>query len=200
MTTDFDHPAGHLNFNPAPQRPAMKEISMPSSASLASHPAQTKTSIRFEQVLWLMPLAFASHIVEEFVGGFGRYAQTEMHGSYMPPVPFIINNAVFMGLLVALSVYATVKKSRMSALLLMGWASGNLFWDFLVHLYYTAATGVFSPGLITATFFYYPLPLIVSAIAIRQGRSTLGDTVIAYAIGATLMALVVWGGIYHFKV
>lgn len=153
---------------------------------------------RFDRILWLMPAAFALHIGEEGFGGFTRYVVEDMHGSEMPGPLFVLNNAVFMAILVALSVWATRSRSRLSAFMLMAWASGNLFWDFLVHLGFTVSTGHFSPGLITATLLYYPIPFLVSAAAVREDRLTLKDLVGAFGIGAALMALVVWGGVYHF--
>ena len=80
----------------------------------------------------------------------------------------------------------------------MAWASGNLFWDFFVHIGYTVWSGRFSPGLVTATFFYYPLPILVALVAIRERRLTLRQMLYAFAIGASLMFLVLWGGLYHF--
>jgi Protein of unknown function with HXXEE motif len=106
---------------------------------------------------------------------------------------------VFMAILLALSIWASASTSRLSAFLLMCWASGNLFWDFLVHLGYTVGTGRFSPGLITATLFYYPIPFIVTAIGIREGRYSIGSAIGAFIVGGLLMSLVLWGGAYHFR-
>jgi hypothetical protein len=155
--------------------------------------------IRFSTILWLMPAAFALHICEEGFGGFTRYVVDEMHGSEMPGLLFLLNNAVFMAILVGLSIWATSSRSRRSAFALMAWASGNLFWDFLVHLGYTISTGRFSPGLVTATLLYYPIPFLVSAVALREGRLTLRGLAGSYAVGAALMFLVLWGGVYHFR-
>lgn len=155
--------------------------------------------ISFTRLLWLMPAAYALHIGEEYFGGFQRYVISEMGGPPMRDVPFLINNAVFMAILLALSVRASRRPSPRSAFLLMCWASGNLFWDFLVHLGYTVGTGVFSPGLVTATFFYYPLPFLVTWAAIRDGVLTIRSAIGAFAVGALLMGLVLWGGLYHFR-
>jgi hypothetical protein len=154
---------------------------------------------RFNTILWLMPAAFALHICEEGFGGFTRYVVEDMHGSRMPGPLFLLNNTVFMAILVGLSIWATRSQSPRSAFLLMAWASGNLFWDFLVHLGYTVATGHFSPGLVTATLLYYPLTFWVSAVALREGRLSLNGLVGAFGVGAVLMLLVLWGGVYHFR-
>jgi hypothetical protein len=154
----------------------------------------------FKHVIWLMPATFAIHIVEEWVGGFPAYVAQTLHGSAMSPDRFLSNNAAFMGLLVGLSVWASRSNSRLSALLLMAWASGNLFWDFFAHLIFTVKFDSYSPGLITASLFYYPIPIFVTAIGMREGRLSLGSSIVAYLIGGLLILAVIWGGVYHFKV
>jgi hypothetical protein len=156
-------------------------------------------SIHFRTILWLMPAAFALHICEEGFGGFTRYVVEEMHGSEMPGPLFLLNNAIFMAILIGLAIWATRSRSTRSAFFLMGWATGNLFWDFLVHLGYTVFTGRFSPGLVTATLLYYPIPFLVSASALREGRLSFSGVLGAFAVGAALMLLVLWGGVYHFR-
>ena len=117
----------------------------------------------------------------------------------MSPELFLINNAVFMAVLVGLSVWASQGTVRLSAFLLMLWASGNLFWDFFAHLTYTVVFNAYSPGLITASLFYYPIPIFVTAIGIREGRLSLGSSMVAYLAGGLLILVVIWGGVYHFK-
>jgi hypothetical protein len=122
-----------------------------------------------------------------------------LRGSPMSPELFLINNAVFMAVLVGLSVWASQGTVRLSAFLLMLWASGNLFWDFFAHLTYTVVFNAYSPGLITASLFYYPIPIFVTAIGIREGRLSLGSSMVAYLAGGLLILVVIWGGVYHFK-
>lgn len=152
----------------------------------------------FSRALWLMPAAFAFHICEEWFGGFPRYIAITLHGSTMSPAQFLINNAAFMLILVGLSVWASRSKSRISAVLLMAWASGNLFWDFFAHLIFTVEFDRYSPGLVTASIIYYPLPIWVTAIGMREGRLTPESSIAAYVIGGLLILAVIWGGLYHF--
>jgi hypothetical protein len=147
-----------------------------------------------------MPAVYALHIAEEWFGGFPRYVIEDMHGPPMPGPLFFLNNALFMTILLGLSVWAYVSRSRASAFALLAWATGNLFWDFVVHLVYTVISGHFSPGLVTATLFYYPVPFVITAMAIREGRLGLWAAMGAYGVGAVLMGLVLWGGLYHFAV
>lgn len=153
--------------------------------------------MRFERFIWLMPAAFALHIVEEYVGGFPAWVGTQMHGSMTVPM-FDINNAVFMAILLALTAWAWKSRSRLSAFLCLGWASGNLFWDFFVHLLTTVFQGVYSPGLLTAALLYYPLSMGAGYLAVRDGRLSRAGVVGAFAVGAALMLFVMWAGLWHF--
>lgn len=158
------------------------------------------TSLRFNQVLWLMPAAFAVHIIEEYSGGFAPYVAATLHGNAMSQTQFLINNGAFMALLVGLSLWASLSSSRLSAFLLMVWASGNLFWDFFAHLTYTVMFDSYSPGLITASLFYYPLPIFVTWVGLRDGRLSVGSNLGAYVLGGLLILAVIWGGVYGFKI
>jgi hypothetical protein len=153
----------------------------------------------FQHVIWLMPAAFAIHICEEWFGGFPGYVAATLHGFSMSPPQFLINNAAFMALLLGLCVWASRSTSRASAFCLMLWASGNLFWDFFAHLIFTVMFNAYSPGLITSSLLYYPIPVIVTAIGMREGRLSLGSGLAAYLIGGLLILLVIWGGLYHFR-
>jgi hypothetical protein len=154
--------------------------------------------LRFNRLLWLMPASFAVHIGEEWFGGFAPYVAATLHGSVMSSAQFLINNAAFMALLLGASLWASRSASRLSAFVLMVWASGNLFWDFFAHLIYTVMFGIYSPGLVTASLLYYPLPILVTAISIHEGRLTVSTSLLAYLIGGLLILAVIWGGVYHF--
>jgi Protein of unknown function with HXXEE motif len=153
---------------------------------------------RFEKLVWLLPLTFVPHIAEEYFGDFSHYVATAMGGYVMPGPVFLANNAAFMVILLSLCAWATLRPSSRSAFLLTCWASGNTFWDFFCHLYYTAASGRYSPGVVTAALLYYPIPLLISYAGIREGRLALRSTLYAYAIGLLLLLLVIWGGVHHF--
>ena len=154
--------------------------------------------ISFERLIWLFPLSFAPHIAEEYAGDFSDYVATAMGGFVMPGPIFLANNAVFMAILVGLCSWVAARPSPRSVFFLTCWASGNTFWDFFVHLYYTYASGRYSPGLVTATLFYYPLPILIAYVGIRQRRISLQATLGAYGIGLLLLLFVIWGGVHHF--
>lgn len=118
----------------------------------------------------------------------------------MSAVAFALNNAAFMTILVVLTAWANLSRSKLATFLLIAWASGNLFWDFLFHLITTAVYNRYSPGLITAVLLYYPLSLAVGAAALRQGALRPCSLVGALSVGGALMGLVIWYGLFDFAI
>lgn len=151
----------------------------------------------FRRLIWLMPAVFAVHIVEEYGAGFPGWVSA-MFGQPMTPDTFLLNNAAFMVILLGLTAWASARPSALSAFLLLCWASGNLFWNFVFHLATTAIFDRFSPGLITATLLYLPVSVAVAWSALAQRVLPTAAFVAASAIGAALMLGVIWGGLYHF--
>jgi uncharacterized membrane protein len=82
--------------------------------------------------------------------------------------------------------------------LLLAWSSGNIFWDFLVHLGSTVWLNRYSPGLLTAVLLYYPVSYFVVRAALRDKAISVAGLVSAYAVGFVLIAFVIWQGLFHF--
>ncbi|WP_372502337.1 HXXEE domain-containing protein [Tistrella mobilis] len=144
-----------------------------------------------------MPAVYLFHIVEEYGAGFPAWMTLHMQAD-MNDVGFLRNNALFMTILVLLCLWATCSRTRLSALLLLAWGSGQLFWNFIFHLVTTVIADSYSPGLVTAALLYQPVSLAVAGLAIRDHRLNLPDTLLAFTIGAGLMLFVIWTGLWHF--
>ncbi len=155
--------------------------------------------MRFERFVWLFPAVYALHIVEEYGTGFPAWMTRHMHASMDNP-GFLLNNALFMAILLATTAWASFSRSRLSAFVFLSWASGNLFWNFIFHLVTTLLADSYSPGLVTASLLYYPVSLWGGGLAVRQQRLTLFGVLGAFAIGAALMMFVIWAGLWHFHV
>lgn len=154
-------------------------------------------SLRFERVLWAMPLAYAIHIPEELLTGFPAWVTKHLHGTMDGP-GFLVNNGIFMVILLSLALWASRTKTALPAFVFLCWASGNLFWNFVFHLVTTVIADSYSPGLVSATLLYFPISFLVTAVAVKQKR--LGVTAVwgAFAVGACLMLFVIWAGLWHF--
>ncbi|MDP1961383.1 MAG: HXXEE domain-containing protein [Reyranella sp.] len=156
-------------------------------------------AMRFERFLWAMPTAYALHICEEYGTGFPAWMNQHMHAS-MTNAAFLMNNALFMAVLLSLSTWASLGTSRLSAFLFLGWASGNLFWNFIFHLATTLIADSYSPGLVTASLLYYPVSILAGVLAVRDKRLDLAGVLGAFAVGAAIMMFVIWAGLWHFHI
>jgi hypothetical protein len=151
---------------------------------------------RFQTLIWLMPAAFAPHILEEYGTGFPGWVSTTL-GGVMTNQAFLINNAVFMAILVSLTLWASLRPGAASAFILLSWASGNQFWNFVFHLTTTALYDRFSPGLLTAVLLYFPVSVAVAWTTLKQKVLSPVAFTLAASIGAALMGVVIWVGLFH---
>lgn len=146
-----------------------------------------------------MPAAFVLHIVEEYAGGFPGWVTHVVGGSFNDRA-FALNNAAFMAIMLSLTVWTYRSASRRPAFLLIFWASGNLFWDALFHIFTTAMFDRYSPGLVTSALLYIPISLLVAVVVLKNRVLSVGSFASAVALGAGLLGFVIWYGLFHFAV
>lgn len=146
-----------------------------------------------------MPAAFAFHIAEEYRGGFPVWVNRVLGGSFNN-VAFAYNNAVFLGIMVGLTVWVSRSGSRLAIFLLVAWASGNILWDGLFHVLTTALFDRYSPGLITSSVLYFPISLIVATAALQSEALSVKAFLGALAVGLSLLLIVIWYGLFHFAI
>lgn len=152
---------------------------------------------RFRKIIWLLPVSYLLHIIEEYVGGFPAWVTHDVHGSF-DDAAFAVNNFAFMLILLTL-VYVNYRKSTpVRGILLVVFASANLFWDGLFHLIMTPILNRYSPGLVTSMLFYYPICILVGTVTIDDKILTPRQFVPALLGGLALFGFVVWYGLFHF--
>jgi hypothetical protein len=105
-----------------------------------------------------------------------------------------------MALLLGLTFWTSRSGSRLAAFLLIAWASGNLFWDGLFHIFATAWFRSYFPGMVTAALLYFPICLLVGWSALRQSVLKPGAFTAAIALGLGLLGFVIWQGLFHFAI
>ncbi|MFM9860341.1 HXXEE domain-containing protein [Pseudoxanthobacter sp. M-2] len=164
----------------------------------ATTTAPVSVFLQFHRFIWALPLAYAIHIPEEYFAGFTGWMGQHLH-SRMTDQGFLLNNAAFMIILLSLTLWASRSRSSLSAFVFLGWASGNLFWNFVFHLVTTIYVDSYSPGLVTASLLYYPIAIWAAVLAVRCGRLGVSGAVGAFAIGAGLMLFVIWAGLLSFE-
>ncbi len=153
----------------------------------------------FRRLIWLMPAAFALHIVEEYRGGFPVWVTHVLGGSFNN-LAFAFNNAAFLVIMVGLTVWVGRSFSWLAIFLLTAWASGNIFWDGLFHVITTAQFDRYSPGLITSSVLYLPISLIIGTATLQSEALSVKAFLGALAVGLSLLVFVVWYGLFHFAI
>ena len=153
----------------------------------------------FRRLTWLMPAAFALHIVEEYRGGFPAWVTHVLGGSFSN-LAFAYNNAVFLVVMVGLTVWVGRSGSRLAVFLLIAWTSGNIFWDGLFHVLTTAQFDRYSPGLITSSVLYLPISLMVGRATFQSEALSVKAFLGALAVGLSLLVFVIWYGLFHFAI
>lgn len=153
----------------------------------------------FRRLIWLMPAAFALHIVEEYRGGFPAWVTHVLGGSFNN-LAFAYNNAAFFAIMVGLTVWVSRSRSRLAVFLLIAWASGNIFWDGLFHVLTTAQFDRYSPGLITSSVLYLPISLMIGTATLQSEALTVKAFLGALAVGLGLLVFVIWYGLFHFAI
>ena len=157
----------------------------------------TITLPRFRKIIWLLPTAYFLHIIEEYAGGFPAWVTHDVHGSF-DDAAFAANNVAFMVILLTL-VYVNFRKSTpLRGVLLVVFASANLFWDALFHLFMTPILDRYSPGLVTAMLLYYPICILVGIVITKDKILTSRQFVPTVLGGLALFSFVVWYGLFHF--
>jgi hypothetical protein len=136
-------------------------------------------------LVWLMPIAYALHIVEEWYGGFPEWFALVI-GSPLPRESFIAINAAAFAAMLAAAHAATRKETN-------GWMAVAIATILLVngvaHIAGTLVTRSYSAGLFTSIVLYLPIAQLVLFRAWSQAEGpAFGRGV---AAGVALHAIVV---------
>jgi len=104
-------------------------------------------------LVWLLPLAYAVHILEEWFGGFPEWVALFV-GAALPRTAFVAINAAAMAAMILAARATTRRESN-------GWMAIAIATILLVngfaHILASVFTGTYSPGLVTGVVLYLPL-------------------------------------------
>lgn len=149
----------------------------------------------FRQVVWVAPIAYALHILEEF-WQFPLWVSAHFAPGFTS-ARFVIANAIMMVVLVSLTALVSVLRARAVDFLYFCWLSGQLFHNALFHIGTTAYFGVYSPGLLSAILLYVPVSYYIARAAHQEGRIGNVGGIAALAVGAAGMFSLVHFGLLH---
>ena len=153
-------------------------------------------TMSFYRLIWLLPIAFALHVTEEFATGYPAYA-TEVTGYPMALPMFLGSNTLCIVIMALLTRWAAKTHKPNAVFWTLLWAAGNLFWNFVYHAAAEVAHQRYSPGIITGTLIYLPLSLLVWRAALAERPITGAALANAIALGGVFMGIVAAVGIYH---
>jgi len=178
------------------------KIDDPTGALLNTTSATAPSGVRvppFRRIVWLVPAAYALHIIEESVGNFPAWVTDDVHGSFSSTA-FVMNNVVFMTVMLANVTLNHHRTTPRRATVLLVLTSANLFWDGLFHLLSTPVLDVYSPGLITSALLYFPVCLLLGTAVVTQGVLPVRRLVQAAIGGLAAFGFIVWYGLFNFTV
>jgi hypothetical protein len=136
-------------------------------------------------LIWLLPAAYACHLLEEWFGGFPEWT-ARIIGSPLPRTSFLLINVVAFFLMVAAARATTRREAH-------GWMgiaiATVLLINGMAHLLGSILTGTYAPGLFTGVVLYLPLGTLVLLRAASQAPQEL--RVRGMVAGTALHALVV---------
>jgi hypothetical protein len=141
-------------------------------------------------------MSYALHILEES-NGFAGWVVGPLHGRISTGF-FYLANAWFMGVLLLLTRLASRRRSRTAVGVLFFFASGQTFWDAVLHIYAENHFATYSPGFFTAVFLYLPVYGYLSYLALREGFLSFESWAAGLLCGLVLLAAIVWAGLYDF--
>lgn len=135
-------------------------------------------------ILWLVPVAYFIHILEEsprFVPWAIKYlGAPETFGQ------FIVGNVIFMAYVIIATSLAIFYPNEWTLILGLS-AAAWIFSNFLIHAYYTLRTGIYSPGVVTAGAVYVPVSIYIYSNFWVSGLLSNLDLLISMLIGFAIM-------------
>jgi hypothetical protein len=135
-------------------------------------------------ILWLVPVAYFVHILEEsprFVPWATRYlGAPETFGQ------FVLGNVIFMVYVIIATSLAIFYPSEITLIIGLSTAAW-IFSNFLIHAYYTLRTGEYSPGVVTAGAIYVPVSLYIYYNFLGSGLLNTLDLALSVIIGFGIM-------------
>ena len=146
-------------------------------------------------ILWLVPIAYFIHILEEtprFVPWAKRYLSAPSTFAQ-----FIVGNIIFMAYILIAVFLATFYPGEWTLVLGLSTVAW-MFSNFLIHASFTLYTGEYSPGVVTASAIYAPVTVYIYSKFLESGILTNLYLILSIIIGFAIMyvptLIQVWRG------
>jgi len=132
--------------------------------------------------VWLFPLAYGLHILEEHAFHFPAYV-ADVSGRHISSSQFLFLSVVFLLLVVAAAAVVLVHPSQAWLVITLAAVLGL---NAAVHVIGSVVTATYSPGTVTAALLY--VPLVVYALRRVLPRVSRGLAIRAVILGAAIHA------------
>jgi uncharacterized membrane protein YeaQ/YmgE (transglycosylase-associated protein family) len=130
--------------------------------------AQWLARLSFREAVWLFPVAFTLHVLEE-LPQFTAWAKRYVTASYKRRGYLKIHLAGIIGAFLAAAVLWYFPNRIIVFIFFTFVFTPGIFFNTLFHAGATAYFGAYCPGLLTALMLYLPLYGFVSTLAYREG-------------------------------
>jgi hypothetical protein len=144
-------------------------------------------SLTFRQAVWLFPLAFTLHVMEE-VWQFTDWAQRHASPRFTFRGYLIIHLAGIVSAFAAATVIRFFPNRAVVFIFFTFIFTPAIFFNIFFHAGATAVFGVYCPGLITALTVYPPMFSLVSRAAFSEGLLTAKTGWISFVVAGLFHA------------
>ena len=146
-------------------------------------------SLTFQQLLWLVPISFALHNLEE-APGMARWSH-QIPARVHPPVTtrqFAIAVALLSGLCFVVTFVVTANpQNRLGISILLGFQTAMVLNAFIPHLAATVWFRMYTPGVVTGILVNVPFGVYLIRRAFAENQVELNAFVIASVVAALTM-------------
>ncbi len=158
---------------------------------------QLLDSISFDRLLWLVPVFFMFHNMEEapFMESWSKRLPLKIHPTITTKQFVIAVTILTLGGFVLTFVGVVVLTERIGFLIILGIQMVLAFNAFIPHLLTTIRFGLYSPGLVTALMITLPFSFYLFRRALTENLLTWGQFWVLLAIAPFIMVLLAFGSL-----
>ncbi|MFX1275316.1 MAG: HXXEE domain-containing protein [Promethearchaeota archaeon] len=150
----------------------------------------TLDKVPFKKAVWLAPILYLFHMIEEAVFRFYDFVAIHRGLSVNFGLPgFLIANMFIMLVYIVLLILFTLRPNRANAFFVLTLFTAAQFFNAFFHLYWTIVFMEYCPGVVTGFALYVPYVSILLWIAYKDEFITKTTAILIVLLGFTLMFL-----------
>jgi len=161
-------------------------------------PGNNMAKVTFTQLLWLVPLFFAIHNIEEvpFMAKWAEKLDSPMHPKVTTRQFAIAVTFLTLGSII-ITFFATREPDNYIGTILVLAIQAILFVNaFAPHIVMTVKMKLYSPGLVTAVLINIPFTIYLFVLAINEHRITPSLIVMPFLAAPFAMAALAWAALW----